>query len=362
MKRLVILTDEDSEFLVSKTDFKNYTSMDIGKIVKYFTSLQYEVKVCKFSELDLREDFNGVNVLYQSSEIPGSFYKRYIENLIYFLEKRGAVPLPKYEYLKAHHDKTFMELLRLGFADESLKTLDSLCYGSWVDARNYNRNFPVVIKQASGSAGSGVFLARNKKEYDRYVKRAGRLIVAHDIAAYFIGYFKKCVKKLLKRVDPSKSKYYWRYNTSPLSSSIVIQKFIEGLKGDYKVLVFGAKYYFMYRKNRENDFRASGSGMFFNVPDEEHMGLLDFARKLTVEIDFPIIGMDIGFNGREYHLIEFQMIDMGPSALQRSDYWYEFHNGRWIKYDGKSNLEEEFSRAVENYLNRTSGTIQFTCD
>ena len=134
MKRLIILTDEESEFLVSKADFKNFTSMDIDKIKTYFFTKDYNVNVRKFSELDLSEDYNGVYILYQTSEARGSFYKRYIEDLVYFLEKQGAIVMPKHELLKAHHNKIFMELMRSKFVDKSLKTIKSRCYGSWVDA------------------------------------------------------------------------------------------------------------------------------------------------------------------------------------------------------------------------------------
>jgi hypothetical protein len=131
---------------------------------------------------------------------------------------------------------------------------------------------------------------------------------------------------------------------------IVVQNYIEGLTGDYKVLYFGNKYYTLYRQNRENDFRASGSGKFFEVPEEEHEGLLNFARKLTFEIDFPIIGMDIGFDGTNYHLLEFQMIHLGPYTLQAANFWHEFIDNKWVRFEGESDLEEEFSRSIYEYI------------
>lgn len=349
MKKLIIITDEESMFLISIADFKNYTSMDIAKIKTYFFGKDYNVNVCKFSELDLSEDYNGVYILYQTSEAPGSFYKRYIEDLIYFLEKQGAIVMPKHELLKAHHDKIFMELMRSKFVDKSLKTIKSICYGSWVDAQNHDSHFPVVIKQISSSAGAGVFLAKNRKEYNKHIKKAGNILIAPSLMDLFIDCFKKAIKKLIKYFFPSKSKYL-RYDTAPVSTSIVVQTFIEGLNGDYKVLIFGRKYYTLYRKNRDNDFRASGSGRLYEVPEKEHEGLLNFSKKITFEIDFPIIGIDIGFDGKEYHLFEFQMIHLGPYTLQSSKFWHEFHDGKWIRYEGVSDLEEEFSRAINDYI------------
>jgi hypothetical protein len=353
MKRLILLTDEDSEFLVSKADFKNFTSMDVGKITSCFSALGYSVSVFKFSEFNLNEDYRGVYILYQSSEAEGSFYKRYIEDLIYYLEKQGALVLPGYELLKAHHNKVFMEMLRSKFTDNSLKTINSLCYGSWVDAKNFNSHYPVVIKRISTTAGEGVYLAKNRSEYLRNIKKAGRMIVAMSLVDYCTVSIKNIVKKIIKYFLPYRSKYV-QYNTTPISSPIIVQNFIGGFSGDYKVLIFGRKYYTMYRKNRSNDFRASGSGQFYEVPEQDQEGILIFAKKITSEIDFPIFGIDIGFDGKAYHLLEFQMIYIGTSALQRSKFWHEFHDGQWNKHEGVSNLEEEFSRAINEYISLRS--------
>jgi len=148
MKQIIILTDELDAFLVSKADFRNFTSMDVLKISKWFRERDYDVRVCKFSELDLSVNYQDFYFLYQTSEAPGAFYKRYVEDLVYFLEKQGAVMMPCHEYLKAHHNKVFMEFMRMRFDDDALKTIKSTCYGSWVDALTYDKGFPAVIKHA----------------------------------------------------------------------------------------------------------------------------------------------------------------------------------------------------------------------
>jgi len=324
--------------------------MDVSRIRDWFIANNYDIKIFKFSDLDLTNCYKNYFFLYQTSEAPGAFYKRYIEDLIYFLEKQGAIVLPCHEYLKAHHDKVFMEFLRMRFTDNTLKTIRSRCYGSWVDALNYDGKFPVVIKQASGSAGKGVYLAHDRNEFRRLVKKAGKVVIGTGLDDLFITWIKNTVKKTAKRLDPIKKRYV-QYNTAPVSNAIVVQNYISGLSGDYKVLYFGGRYYCMYRKNRPNDFRASGSGKFFDVPDEEQICVLDFARSLISEIDFPIIGMDIGFDGKTYNLIEFQMIHLGTSAIQRSRFWYEYHEGQWIKTEGSSVLEEEFARSIDAFIN-----------
>jgi glutathione synthase/RimK-type ligase-like ATP-grasp enzyme len=357
MKRLIILTDEDSEFMVSKLDQMNFTSMDVSKVVSCFSSMDYNVSVIKFSEFDLNVNYQGVYILYQSSEAEGSFYKNYIEDLIFFLEKQGAIVLPGYELLKAHHNKVYMEMMRSQFTDNSLKTVSSFCYGSWVDAKNYNSHFPVVIKRISTTSGEGVYLAHNRKEYLKNIKKAGRMIVAMSLKNFILVSCKNITKKIIKALLPVRSKYV-TYNTVPISSPIVVQNFVEGLSGDYKVLIYGEKYYTLYRKNRKNDFRASGSGRFFEVPQQEQEGLLDFAKKIISQIDFPIFGLDIGFDGKSYHLLEFQMIYLGTFCLQCAKFYHEFHDGKWLKYEGVSILEEEFSRAINLHIVKFEGKTE----
>jgi glutathione synthase/RimK-type ligase-like ATP-grasp enzyme len=261
--------------------------MNLSKITSFFKAKDYLVSLKKFSKLDMNEDYSKVFILYQSSESPGTFYKKYIENLIYFLEKQGAKVFPNHELLMAHHNKVFMEFLKSTFKDDSLKTIKSVCYGSWIEALAYKPKFPVVIKQPFGSGSEGVYLAKDQKEYIKYIKKAGNRIYASNIRNHFIYQVKILVKKLIKKINPEKSKYY-EFETLPVSIPVIIQTFIEGLAGDYKVLIYGKKYYIMFRKNRKNDFRASGSGISFEVPENEYDGLLNFAHKLTLEIDYPI--------------------------------------------------------------------------
>jgi len=283
--------------------------------------------------------------LYQTSEDIGGFYRDYIEDIAYYLQMKGAILLPKFDYLLAHHNKNFMELLRNSFHDPSLKTIRSNIYGTADEAIKQIQHYPVVLKSAEGSGSYYVYLAKNKKELEKYVKKLSGVFIVNDLFSLkeYIIYI-ICLK-LFNKVQTRHRKYpFYR-------KKFLIQNYIAGLQGDYKVLYFGGKYYAMYRKNREGDFRASGSGNFvYEISDRENLGLLDFARKLSQEIDFPIIGMDIGFDGQSYHLFEFQCIHIGPIALQASQYWHEYVDGRWVKFAGSSNLEQEFCRSINEYV------------
>ena len=111
-RELYILTDGYGDFLVSMEDLVHVTSMDVPKMKKLFEKNGFAVRVSPFGELDLNQDYREKYVLYQSSEKKGPFYKRYIEDVVYGLERRGAIPLPPFEHLKAHHNKCYMEMMR----------------------------------------------------------------------------------------------------------------------------------------------------------------------------------------------------------------------------------------------------------
>lgn len=135
-----------------------------------------------------------------------------------------------------------------------------------------------------------------------------------------------------------------------------MQNLIEGLKNDWKVLVFGNKYYVLFRKVRDNDFRASGSGKF-EYREKIPEGFLDYCEKIYNYFDVPYSSFDIGYNGKEFFLFEFQMIYFGTYTLEFSPFYYIRENGNWnIKYE-TSVIEKEYAISVNTYLNKPNINI-----
>jgi len=344
---LLILIDFKKKFHVSLVE-KEYTSMNISKLKTLFSKNGFDVRVIQFSELNMEEDYSGKYVIYQTSEEKGQYYKKYIEDIVYFLHMKGAHVLPKYEYLKSHHNKGFMELLRCNFTDQRLKSIKSQYYGNPYEV-NYNTdNFPLIIKQNSGFGGEGVYCATGIYELQDYINKSSKVIFNTTIKAYIVEQIKNKLKAIVGIFD---SKYIGRITENTVRP-FIIQNYIEGLDGDYKVLYFGGKYYTLYRKNREGDFRASGGGRLFEVPIEEITPLLNFAEKVVNEINYPIIGMDICFDGSEYHLIEFQMIHLGPYTLQKSESYFIRNDTTWTCIHEKSDLEIEYVRSIVEFIGK----------
>jgi hypothetical protein len=74
---------------------------------------------------------------------------------------------------------------------------------------------------------------------------------------------------------------------------------IPGLENDWKILCFGDKFFVLRRANRDNDFRASGSGKFVFRRDLPK-GMLEFALKVYLHLEVPNLSVDIAFNGEFY--------------------------------------------------------------
>lgn len=166
----------------------------------------------------------------------------------------------------------------------------------------------------------------------------------------------------VNRIKPYLRKIYPGYRAkSDHRRKFIIQNFVPGLEGDYKVLVFGEKYYVLHRKNRENDFRASGSGRF-SFERELPPGLLDYAAKAFECFDVPFISLDIARGSEEFFLMEFQFVHFGAYTLEKSPFHFVERDGHWQLMEGPSTLEEEFARAVCTYINRQPANADWSAN
>jgi hypothetical protein len=140
---------------------------------------------------------------------------------------------------------------------------------------------------------------------------------------------------------------------TPMSNNrhkFIVQNFVAGLHGDYRILAYGKKYYAVYRKNRDNDFRASGSGRLdFEKTLPE--GLLDYARRVYTQFNTPLMSLDIGFIDGHFHLFEFQCLCLGQYTLEKSKFYYRLNeSGSWERVYEAPDLERELSSVFLHHI------------
>lgn len=350
MNNILILKDKRGYVAGSKTKGKK-CMLDAEMLKKNFLEMnEGEVEIKSIHELRFPTKYDGWWVIYPSSEDPGLFYKDYIEDILLRLRMDGAILLPKFELFRAHHNKVFMELYRTTMTEE-FNTIESECFYGLDDfAKNVagNIKFPLVLKTAAGSGSAGVSIAGDMKSAESKIQAMSKqLYYDHENSRkkklrHFFGKIRMNIFKQ-EYIDPPVMK-----------KKMLAQTYIQGLDCDYKVLVFGEKYYMLRRGVRENDFRASGSGKF-EFPDK--LGTLEekvlgYAARAYELIDTPLLSIDIAYDGKECHMLEFQCVNFGPYTLQYSkSYFSRDENGVWMKHTGESNLEKEMATAILRYIN-----------
>lgn len=132
--------------------------------------------------------------------------------------------------------------------------------------------------------------------------------------------------------------------------SFVVQKFVPNLEGDWKVIIVGDAVAVLYRRVRENDFRASGSGMFeFNDPKES---LLNFALAIKKKLDTPWVSLDIAEKNNHFVLLEFQTTHFGTLTVDKAPFHFLYNKGNWKREVGPVDMEFHLAEAIINFINR----------
>ena len=344
MNKIALLTDYKGRFGSKHDDSPYRSGMDLLLLKRAFIEEGYEVEFVPFSHVRPGDgSWKEKKVLYTSSEDPGLVYKQYIEDIVLSLELAGAIVIPRFKYLRANNNKVFMELLRDLLPEDMRRNLVSTHYGTLEElaTRRDDILFPVIVKGYYGAMGSNVFLAR---DYDELIKIISRKIAARPA-------FRLWIKEYLRQ---------WKHSGYRRDSfhkeRFIIQKFIPGLKNDWKVYFFGEKAYIFYRPvfpGRE--FRASGGGydnykygVEANAPD----GLLDFGWQIFRELMVPNVSMDIAWDGKTFYLLEFQCVYFGTAGILKkySKVYFEKDAHEWRVTDNNGSIETAYAESVSWFL------------
>ncbi|MBK6267065.1 hypothetical protein JKA74_18620 [Marivirga sp. S37H4] len=337
---LIILTDyRHSLYSTVKYGNASDNGIDLNRLENHIGSHGFKIRILNFFELDFTtENFTDKYIIYQSSEDHNAFYKSYIEDIIYAINLQGGIIIPSFKYLKAHHNKVFMELLRDITKIEGVEHSHSKKYGTLEEfLSDSNRiEFPVVIKSAAGTMSKTVRKAENFNDAIKAIKFLSRTFNVKEA-------LKSILKKVIRNHYTPKSNY---------RNKFIVQPLIEGLDGDFKVLIFeGPKIFLVKRSLKRNDFRASGSGLISYDYDLDSE-LLDTCMKIYNSFNTPFISIDLAKKNEEYFLIEFQFIMFGTTVLEKSKWFFTKNNGQWVKeISNNLILEEIYADSIIKFIN-----------
>jgi hypothetical protein len=131
----------------------------------------------------------------------------------------------------------------------------------------------------------------------------------------------------------------------------IIQNYIPIQTNDWKILIYGSKYYVLCREVRDNDFRASGSGKFI-FREDIPSGLLNFAEEIFKHFEVPNLSIDLAFDGMDFFLLEFQALYFGTTTIEKSPFYFFRKNGDWRIVKEKSELEREYVASVISFIEK----------
>lgn len=311
---------------------QSWLSINLEVVAKYLHKEAKKVEIVTITEL-LKLDITSDDVvIYNSSEV--AEIRNYIKDILFIVNKKCKI-IPSYEALMAHENKGFQELVR---KEKKLGNLAG-AYRFDIDDFVFEKNKKYVYKSVDGAGSSQVWLVRSSSDISKLRAKQVKTTL------------KRKIIKLQRsfKLEPREYAYY-NYRHKGFKQA-VLQDFIDGLNCDYKVLVFGKKYFVLNRSVRKGDFRASGSGNFsFTTPPKE---LLDYASTLYEKLNEPYISLDIAISENGVHLIEYQALNFGPYTLEASPgyYVYSLSASSWDYVEGKSCLSSCYGEALKEYVN-----------
>ena len=344
MNRIFLLTDYKGRFGSRHDDSPYRSGMDLQLLKSAFMDNGFETKFMPFSSVHPGDGtWKGKSVLYTSSEDTGLIYKQYIEDVVLSLSYAGADVIPRFEFLRANNDKVFMELLRDMLPEKMQGNIVSSHYGTMEEllARQDRIEFPVIVKGSSGAMGRNVFLAHDEYELKKTIRRnvASKSTIRFRIKEYL---------RQVKHKGYKKDSFY--------RGRFIIQKFIPGLKNDWKVYFFGNKAYVFNRPVfPKREFRASGGGYDnyrYGTEANAPEGLLDFGWQIFRELRVPNVSMDIAWDGDRFYMLEFQCIYFGTAGILKrySSVCFLKEGDVWRVTDNEGNIEKAYAESIVWFL------------
>jgi len=192
----------------------------------------------------------------------------------YFMKKRVY---PNYETVWHFDSKIAQSYIFKHQRIKSPHTFVSFDYNEAIHQARKQR-YPVVLKESGGASSSGVSLIRSGRAMISYINK--RFLWENLLS-------RKVSSRLFDRFG-----------------QIYIQTFLRGNPADLRINIIGDQYAFgFWRKNRENDFRASGSGRI-DYKTELPKHIIEYCARISRMNRFDSMAYDILFRKDKFYIVE----------------------------------------------------------
>jgi len=222
----------------------------------------------------------------------------YKEKIFFIKNHLGKEVIPNFDTVWHFDSKIAQHFI---FEKYNIKTPKTFVSFNYSEAEKYilECTYPQILKLSAGSSSKNVKLIKNQAQAKKTIKK----------------HFRKSI--------------FWRkrgaYCDHQMFNSIYLQEFVHNNDSDLRITVIGDKYAFgFWRENRDNDFRASGSGKIDyqrKIPEE----LLNYCTAVSKKLNFDSMAYDVLFNGKDFFITEIsygysqKAIYDAPGYYQKKD-------------------------------------------
>jgi len=246
-------------------------------------------QVNKYDILIWKPKFMGV----QSSQ----FFKEKIYFIQYIMKKRIY---PNYETVWHFDSKIAQKYI---FEYTNVKTPSTFVSFDYNESVNIAEkiNYPVIVKSSNGAGSTGVKLINSKKNL---IKKINYEFVV-----------KKIINKVLKT---SYDRFGYLY----------CQQFIRGNAKDLRINIIGNKYAIgFWRINRDNDFRASGSGKI-DYSTEIPINVIEYCASISRDNKFDSMAYDVLFTDNKFVIVEMSYGYVDQAVYNAKGYYILNEQGK----------------------------------
>jgi glutathione synthase/RimK-type ligase-like ATP-grasp enzyme len=279
----------------------------------------------------------------------------FAKQLMFALEQSGKIVFPDFNTAWHFDDKVGQKYLF-----ESLKAplVNSYTFYDKKTALKWINNtvFPKVFKLRGGVGSANVKLAKNRKQAKTLVRKAfGKGFSQNDAMSGLIERWRKfclgknnfldIIKGLIRFIYPTK---YARV-AGKERGYVYFQDFIANNEFDIRVIVINDKAFAIKRMVRENDFRASGSGIIKYEKNNFDEKTIQLAFDITKEMKGQSVALDFVYDNNIPKVVEvsYGFVQMGydpcPGYWDIEMNWHEgkFDPCKWMVDSVLKQIEEK---------------------
>ncbi|MBP9901252.1 MAG: hypothetical protein IT579_13785 [Verrucomicrobia subdivision 3 bacterium] len=218
---------------------------------------------------------------------------------------------------------------------------DPACARAWIA----DASWPKVFKLRGGAGSENVQLVRTREAAEELCARAfgvgfpaspGYLYDAPNRLRHTMGWRDFCDK--LRRAPRSLAETMRRHRHGPRQRGYVLfQEFMPANDFDTRVTIIGNRAFGAMRRNRPNDFRASGSGDCCFDPDQVDPRCVTIAFRVAAKLKTQSLACDFLFDAnREPRICEISYCSVASPVYDCQGYWdpqFGWHPGHFWPQD-----------------------------